>query len=50
MKETKTVELPDAPKRLPRLLDILRAVSILLIVLFHLPHDLGIAIAVPTKI
>ena len=41
MNETKTGELPDAPKRLLEL-DILRAVSILMIVFFHLPYDLGI--------
>jgi peptidoglycan/LPS O-acetylase OafA/YrhL len=41
MKEIKTGELPDAPKRLLEL-DILRAVSILMIVFFHLPYDLGI--------
>ena len=41
MQETKTTELPSAPNRLLEL-DILRAVSILLIVLFHLPLDLRI--------
>jgi peptidoglycan/LPS O-acetylase OafA/YrhL len=41
MKEAKTTELPRAPTRLLEL-DILRAAAILLIVLYHLPFDLGI--------